>query len=114
MDNRQSLGERTLNRAVLAVRLRLVRIDLFGEEGGQELADQLGIPLRTWFNYECGVAIPGDVLLEFLEITGIQPIWLLRGLGPIYCETMTEPSATEASAAHEPGHPAPVLRLHKP
>ena len=26
--------------------------------------------------------IPGDVLLRYLELTGIEPGWLLRGAGP--------------------------------
>ena len=45
------------------------------------LAEALRLPSRTWANYEDGVTIPGEVLLEFLELTGVEPSWLLRGAG---------------------------------
>jgi hypothetical protein len=94
MDHQQSLHKRASRKAAIAGRLRLVRIELFGEDQGTGLAGQLGIPSRTWFNYECGVTIPGEVLLHFLEITGIEPIWLLRGTGPKYREATTETVGT--------------------
>jgi hypothetical protein len=90
MDHQQSLHDRASRKAAIAGRLRLIRIELFGEDRDTELADQLGIPLRTWFNFETGVTIPGEVLLEFLEITGIEPLWLLRGTGPKYRAMTTE------------------------
>ncbi len=90
MDHLQSLHKRASRKAAIAGRLRLIRIELFGEDRGEELADQLGIPFRTWFNFETGVTIPGEVLLHFLELTSIEPIWLLRGTGPKYRETSTE------------------------
>ncbi len=34
--------------------------------------------------YENGVTIAGDILLHFLEITGTEARWLLRGEGPKY------------------------------
>jgi hypothetical protein len=36
---------------VLALRLRAVRLDKYGEHGGPLLAEQLGIPTRTWVRY---------------------------------------------------------------
>jgi len=90
MDHQQSLHNRASCKAAIAGRLRLVRMELFGEDRGTELSDQLGIPFRTWFNFETGVTIPGEVLLEFLEVTGIEPIWLLRGTGPKYRATTSE------------------------
>jgi hypothetical protein len=66
----------------LAERLRAVRIDLYGERGGPELARQLEIPNRTWYNYEIGVTVPAEILLRFLELTGVEPHWLLTGEGP--------------------------------
>ena len=90
MDIRQDLRFPTSSKAAVAGRLRLVRIELFGEDGGHDLADRLGIPFRTWLNYESGVTIPGEILLLFLETAGIEPLWLLRGVGPRYRETATE------------------------
>ena len=40
----------------LAERLSTLRLELFGERGGPEMARRLGIPVRTWYNYEGGVA----------------------------------------------------------
>jgi hypothetical protein len=43
----------------LGMRLREVREGLYGDGGAA-----LGVPEATWRNYERGVTIPGDVLLE--------------------------------------------------
>ena len=67
--------------SAIARRLRLVRLELYGEHGGPLLAEALRLPFRTWANFERGVTIPGEVLLEFVEITGCEPLWLLRGAG---------------------------------
>ncbi len=66
----------------LAERLRDVRTEIFGERGGPELSRQLGLPVRTWYNYEVGVTVPAEVLLRFVELTNVEPIWLLHGRGP--------------------------------
>ena len=70
----------------LAGRLRLVRIEQYGEHGAPELARALGIPTRTWLNVERGVSVPGTLMLAFLELTGAEPAWLAHGLGPRYRE----------------------------
>jgi hypothetical protein len=72
-------------RTALAGRIREVREGRFGEEVGS-LADQLGIPARTWRNYEMGVTIPAEVLLAFIEATRVRPYWLLTGDGDRYAE----------------------------
>ena len=72
------------SKASIAARLRLIRTELYGENGGNVLAGQLGLPFQTWVNYESGVTMPGNVLLSFLEATGTNPHWLLRGTGPKY------------------------------
>ncbi len=66
----------------LAGRVREIREELWGEAGPQPLADAVGVPPRTWQNYERGVAMPAVVLLRFLDVTGASPRWLLRGEGP--------------------------------
>lgn len=65
-------------------RLRQVRTELYGEDGGPVLASVLRLPLRTWMNYELGVTVPGPVVLRFIEVTGACPRWLLTGEPPQY------------------------------
>jgi hypothetical protein len=68
-------------RTTLARRIREIRHDLYGENGLTALAEALSLPTRTWLNYEQGVTMPADVLLQFLEVTGTDPHWLLTGEG---------------------------------
>src|SRR3954449_6584582 len=68
-------------KAQLSSRLREIRQELFGEHGGPELARRLNLPARTWYNYETGVTVPAEVLLNFIDQTGTNPIWLLGGKG---------------------------------
>jgi hypothetical protein len=78
-------GESAMNKKKdLGSRLREVRLDRYGEHGGPLLAEELRISSRTWFNYESGATIPGLVLLRFIEVTGVEPRWLLTGEGPRY------------------------------
>jgi hypothetical protein len=65
----------------LAERVREIRVERFGEGGGPLLAETLGLPERTWHNYESGVTIPALVMLRFIEATGADPRWLLTGQG---------------------------------
>ena len=66
----------------LAVRLREIRVELYGEHGGPMLAEELEIPYRAWVRYEAGASMPAQVMLRFLERTGTSPHWLLTGDGP--------------------------------
>lgn len=68
----------------LAQRIIDLRIDLFGEHGKPEMARRLGIPVRSWYNYEEGVTVPGELLLKLIELTCVEPLWLLNGTGPMY------------------------------
>jgi hypothetical protein len=70
------------SKAELAERIRQVRWDLFGADGSPELARRLGVPAQTWLNYERGVTIPAEILVVFLELTAVEPRWLLTGRGP--------------------------------
>lgn len=70
--------------ADLAMRLREVREDLYGEYGAQFLADALGLPLGTWTNYERGVTVPAEVILKLIDATGVSAPWLLTGRGTKY------------------------------
>jgi hypothetical protein len=71
-------------KARLSGRLRDIRVEMFGEHGGPEIARILDLPARTWYNYETGVTVPAEILLAFIENTGANPVWLLTGEGPRY------------------------------
>jgi hypothetical protein len=60
-------------------RLRLIRCWLYGEEGSALLAEALGLPPRTWANYEAGVTMPATVALRLLCVARVDPEWLLTG-----------------------------------
>ncbi len=74
----------------LYARVRQIRREVYGEQGIPLLAEALGIPLRTWENFEAGVAIPGPLLLEFLVVTNVNALWLLRGEGEPYLGRSSE------------------------
>jgi hypothetical protein len=91
-------------RAALAGRIVALRSELFGQRGRAEMARHLGLPLRTWYNYEAGTAIPAEVVLRIVELTSAEPGWLLYGTGPKYRTARPEqgdqarPSTREACA----------------
>lgn len=84
MARRKNRPEAVQEKTQLSTRLREVRTELFGERGGSEMARRLGIPVRTWYNYESGVTVPAEVLLRFLELSNVEPAWLLHGRGQKY------------------------------
>lgn len=67
----------------IAARVRQVRQEKFHDRA-VVLAALLGVPVRTWANYEDGVTIPAPTLLRFIDVTGVHPHWLLTGEGPRY------------------------------
>lgn len=81
MARRKTLPESVRAKYTLAERLSALRSELYGERGGPELARQLGLPVRTWYNYESGVTVPAEVILRIIELTSVEPIWLLHGKG---------------------------------
>ena len=82
MARRKTLPESLRAKLALAERLAMLRLELFGERGGPEMARRLGIPVRTWYNYEGGVTVPAEVVLRIMELTSVEPVWLLHGRGP--------------------------------
>ena len=54
------------------------------------MARRLGIPVRTWYNYEAGVTVPAEVILKIIELTAIEPSWLLHGKGPKFRQGIPE------------------------
>jgi hypothetical protein len=65
-------------------RVREIRLDKFGEDGIATLSQAMKIPVRTWENFEKGVMIPTTIILQFIELTGVEPHWLLTGKGARY------------------------------
>jgi hypothetical protein len=68
----------------LPERLREIRLDRFGEHGIRTLSEAMEISAQTWENFEVGVQIPGWAILRFIEISGVDPHWLLTGEGERY------------------------------
>jgi len=68
----------------LSPRVREIRRDKFGEDGIATLSQTMKIPAHTWENFENGVLIPAGIILEFIELTGVEPHWLLTGEGARY------------------------------
>jgi DNA-binding transcriptional regulator YiaG len=84
MARKKTSQEAEQTKALLARRLKEVRVECYGEKGATELARALGVPARTWYNYERGVTVPAEVRLRFIELTGAEPAWLLHGRGGKY------------------------------
>lgn len=82
MARRKNAPESIRIKQGLSDRLRSLRTEFYGERGGPDLARTLGIPVRTWYNYENGVTVPAEIILRIVELTSVEPIWLLRGEGP--------------------------------
>lgn len=78
----------------LSDRLRSLRTEYYGDRGGPDLARTLGIPVRTWYNYENGVTVPAEIILRIVELTSVEPVWLLRGEGPKFRENRPKAEGT--------------------
>jgi hypothetical protein len=72
----------------------MLRAELYGDRGGPELARRLALPIRTWYNYESGVTVPAEVVLRIIELTSVEPLWLLHGQGPKF--RVPRPGTAEA------------------
>ena len=70
----------------LAIGRRLARLaaDRHGSRGGAAMARELGVCPRTWTGWACGCAMPGEILLRVIDLTGCEPLWLLDGRAPVY------------------------------
>jgi hypothetical protein len=84
MARRKNAPDLIMIKCGVAERLRELRIELFGDRGGPELARRLGLPVRTWYNYEAGVTVPAEVVLRVIELTAVEATWLLHGTTPKY------------------------------
>jgi hypothetical protein len=69
---------------LLASRVRQIRVEKFGAEGVADVSRAMSIAPRTWDHFENGVMIPAWVLLQFIELTDVEPHWLFTGKGERY------------------------------
>lgn len=99
MARRKNLPESVRVKTHLSERLREIRIELHGERGGSEMARRLGLPIRTWYNYESGVTVPAEVMLRFVELTSVEPLWLLHGKGPRFRTSSPAMAGTDSVEA---------------
>ena len=97
----RELSERQVRRQELAATLRRVRGERFGEDGAPVVARRLGIPARTWRNYEDGVTIPGEILLAFMEVAGVD-VPRLIGRGDGQAGANRSPHSRDTAAAIPP------------
>src|SRR4051812_10589105 len=87
----RALESQAEGRAMLARRIRIIREELFGEDGVDRLSGLLDIHPRTLRNYEAGITIPALTILKFIGVTGASPEWLLDGTGERYSGRMGGP-----------------------
>jgi hypothetical protein len=111
MARRKNAPDLVMIKCGVAERLRDLRIELFGDRGGPELARRLGLPVRTWYNYEAGVTVPAEVVLRVIELTAVEATWLLHGTGPKYRQA--EPPAGTALSSVETLLRAALQRLER-
>jgi phage repressor protein C with HTH and peptisase S24 domain len=90
MARRKTLPESVRAKMALAERLAALRLELYGDRGGPEMARRLGIPVRTWYNYEGGVTVPAEVILKIIELTAVEAGWLLHGEEPKFRNQLSE------------------------
>ncbi len=74
----------------LAFRVREIRQERFGEHGGPLMAEQMGVPFRTWVDFEAGYPIPALTILRLVEVTRVNSDWLLTGRGDKYLGGLEE------------------------
>jgi len=102
MPRRKTVTGSVRGKLALPERLTELRVELFGARGGPEMARRLGIPVRSWYNYERGVTVPAEVLLGIIDLTSVEAAWLRHGTGPKFRGGRSEgiePGATSAVTA---------------
>src|SRR5438309_1398094 len=96
MARRKNAPESIKIKQGLSDRLRSLRTEFYGDRGGPDLARTLGIPVRTWYNYENGVTVPAEIILRIVELTAVEAVWLLRGEGPKFRSNATGPGSSRS------------------
>ncbi len=110
MARRKNAPESVRVKHSLSERLRELRTEFYGERGGPDLARTLGIPVRTWYNYENGVTVPAEIMLRVVELTSVEPVWLLRGEAPKFRSTARPAGAEDLPTGLAGSSVATLLR----
>jgi hypothetical protein len=98
---------RLLRREIADRILHLKRNHLSAREGA-EMDRALGVPKRTLrAHLQEARAIPGEVLLRLIYRYDIEPMWLLRGTGPVF-RTLRHSGGMCPRAADDGDGPPPV------
>jgi hypothetical protein len=87
MARHKTAAELVRARLALAKRLVVLRSEVYGDRGAPEVARLIGIPLRTWYNYEKGVTVPAEIILKIIEVTSVEAQWLIDRKGPRFRDT---------------------------
>jgi hypothetical protein len=82
----------------LADRLREIREDVYGENGGEVLADALKITPQTWLGYESGVVVPVKIVLQLMVMARVDHHWLLTGQGQKYVDRSEQYAAVHCES----------------
>jgi len=88
--------EKLLERNAIAERLRAVRVTRCGDRGMVHFARDLDVHAETWRNCERVGALTADMLVRVIRLTGVSPLWVLTGEGPMLIEAA--PVAVERRA----------------
>jgi len=95
----QDVGETTS----IAIGRRLAHVRSCTRVNQTTMARCLGITLHTWQNYEQGVRPPSAITLTALwQQLGINPIWVLTGMGAVVVDDDT-PEVSSPTQANEWG-----------
>ena len=70
----------------LSERMRAIRLELFGPDGLRVAGQSSRRFRKQHWQMEINGPIAGHFILGFIEVTGANPSWLLRGAGERYQE----------------------------
>jgi hypothetical protein len=82
MNNAKRSPERVKLHEEMGARLELLRRRIGPVNfAGDHLNRWLGTSFSSWYSYERGARIPGDLVCRLILETGVSPRWLLTGEG---------------------------------
>jgi len=82
-----------------AERLGQIRKAAYGKHGRSAFARALGIPLTSYLNFENGRVPPMNIIVKMMELTRVNPRWLVHGEGAQYLPQDVElPPAEDAAS----------------
>jgi hypothetical protein len=103
MNNAKRSPERVKSREDMGARLELLRRRIGSENfAGDHLNRWLGASFSSWYRYERGARIPGDLVCRLILETGVSPRWLLTGEGEMIPGQVWE-TARDLARRRRPG-----------